>query len=143
MIHMHSLLSHIHMLHNVNTRVIYNVHTGTDSVLLHTCTHIHVVYIYILFYTCTSGTHNHSRIQICTHTPNTPILMYLITLTPSHPHHQSRLAELYQRASEEARAKVEELISGAESMQRLLEEVSQEKEKYELQLNEATIRYIQ
>ena len=37
---------------------------------------------------------------------------------------------------------MEELISGAESMQRLLEEVSQEKEKYELQLNEATIRYI-
>ena len=63
--------------------------------------------------------------------------------TLTRPLHQSRLAELYQRASEEAQAKVEELISGAESMQRLLEEVSQEKEKYELQLNEATIRSIQ
>ena len=35
---------------------------------------------------------------------------------------------------------MEELISGAEAMQQLLEEVSQEKEKLQLQLNEATIR---
>ena len=56
------------------------------------------------------------------------------------PSPQSRLAELYQSASQEAQSKVEDLISGAEAMQQLLEEVSQEKEKLQLQLNEATIR---
>ena len=66
--------------------------------------------------------------------------MHACSISSLPPSLQSRLAELYQSASQEAQSKVEELISGAEAMQRLLEEVSQEKEKLQLQLNEATIR---
>ena len=55
---------------------------------------------------------------------------------------QSRLAELYQSASQEAQSKVDELLRGADSMQQILEDVSQEKEKFEMQLNEAICRCI-
>ena len=56
------------------------------------------------------------------------------------PSLQTRLAELYCSASEEAQGKVSELMGGVDTLQQMLENVSREKDQLQLQLDEAVCR---
>lgn len=53
---------------------------------------------------------------------------------------QARLSELYQRGSEEAERRVQELLGAVEKMQTLLDQVSKEKDDLQTSVHEDSIR---
>ena len=61
--------------------------------------------------------------------------------THTHTHTQAKLTELYKSASADSESRVNELLSGVERLQSLLESVTQEKEQLQAQLDVEIARY--
>ena len=53
---------------------------------------------------------------------------------------KAKLSELYQKASEDAEQRVNELMGAVQKLQSLVEEVSQDKDRLQTRLDEETIR---